>query len=66
MGSAVAWSLTFMESSSAFKSRNESVNITVIHRCYVIGGSKSGDVSRDRFSHKRHVKMWMVAPASLF
>jgi len=66
MGSAVAWGLTLRQSSSAFKSRNETVNITVIPRCYVIGVSKNGDVSRDRFSHKRHVTMWRVVPASLF
>ena len=39
---------------------------TVILRCYIVGGSETGDVSRDRCCPKRNVKMVMVVPENLF
>lgn len=38
----------------------------VISRSYVIDGSQSGDLSRDRFSHKRKVNMEIFVPDNVF
>jgi len=40
-------------------SENE-ISYTLIFRHYVVGGSENGDVSRDRFSRKRTVKIGRV------